>query len=148
MRIVRYDTDTFLEVSERLLEEGYRVRFRAGGGSMRPAINDGDSVTVAPVDPVVVRPSNILMYRRNRRGIAHRVVHVLRAGEGVVAFLLRGDATATFDAAVAPGEILGRVVTVERGGGRAPGRWWARVPRFVRSVVSRITGRCSAALRN
>jgi hypothetical protein len=38
----------FVDVSCDLLGGGYAVRFRASGGSMRPAICDGDVVTVAP----------------------------------------------------------------------------------------------------
>ena len=37
-----------MDVSCDLLAGGYAVRFRASGGSMRPAICDGDVVTVAP----------------------------------------------------------------------------------------------------
>lgn len=136
---VKRDEELFLDVSERLLEEGYRVRFRAGGTSMQPAISDGDALTVEPVDPVAVRPGDILLYRKHRRGIAHRVVHVRHAGQAVVAFVLRGDAKTACDALVEPVDLLGKVVMVERQGGRlVTDGWTARILRFVRAVASRL----------
>ena len=38
-----------LDVATELLGRGRRVRFRAPGSSMRPAIGDGDAITVEPV---------------------------------------------------------------------------------------------------
>jgi hypothetical protein len=129
MTIIKRDAKLFLDVSERLLDEGYRVRFRAAGTSMQPAIGDGDALILAPIDPVAVRPGDILLYRKHRRGIAHRVVHVQHALPAVGAFLLRGDASTACDAPVGPDEVLGKVVSVERQGGRfVPHRWRARFP--------------------
>jgi hypothetical protein len=148
MRVVKRDAALFLEVSERLLEQGYRVRFRAGGASMQPAIGDGDAVILAPVNPVAAQPGDILLYRKNRRGIAHRVVHVQHADEAVVAFLLRGDAEPACDAPVTPDEVLGKVVAVERRDDRlAPNGWRVRLPHFVRRAASRLAPRKCAALR-
>lgn len=123
------NAELFLHVSERLLEEGYRVRFRAGGTSMQPAINDGDALTVEPVEPLAVRPGDILLYRTHRRGIAHRVVNIRQAGSAVVAFLLRGDAKAACDRPVEPGEVVGKVIAIER----RPG-WRARLARAVARI--------------
>ena len=129
MTIIKRDAKLFLDVSERLLDEGYRVRFRAAGTSMQPAIGDGDALILAPVDLLAVRPGDILLYRKQHRGIAHRVVYVQHALPAIGAFLLRGDATRTCDAPVEPDEVLGRVVSVEPQGGRlAPHRWRARFP--------------------
>ncbi len=97
----------------RLLGDGYSVRFRAGGGSMRPAIRDGARLTVAPVVPDAVRRGDVLLYRAHERGIAHRVLQVRRAGSRAVAFLIGGDAEPDGDVVIQPDAILGRVVAVE-----------------------------------
>lgn len=114
MKIVKRDAELFLHLSKRLLEEGYCVRFRAGGTSMEPAINDGDALTVQPVEPVAVRPGDILLYRKYQRDIAHRVVAVRKTGPAVAAFLLRGDAKEACDVQVEPNEVVGKVIAIEK----------------------------------
>lgn len=115
---LKKDTKAFLDVSERLLSAGYGVRFRAHGGSMRPAIRDGETVTVEVVEPAAVKPGDVLLYRHKHRPVAHRVVQIHQDGDAVVAFVLRGDAKAACDAPVKPEQILGRVLLPERDIGR------------------------------
>ncbi len=131
MRIVKRDAELFLQLSKRLLEEGYCVRFRAGGTSMEPAINDGDALTVEPVEPVAVRPGDILLYRKYQRGIAHRVVDVRKAGPAVVAFLLRGDAKEACAVQVEPNEVVGKVIAIEK-----QPVWRAVLAQLMRVVLS------------
>lgn len=123
-RSVRRDAATFLGLSEALLDEGYGVRFRAGGTSMQPAIEDGDAITVTPVALTDVRRGDVLLYRHNRRIIAHRVVDIRTTGTEIAAFVLRGDAKTACDRPVAPDQILGRVVAIERGGRCSAVRTW------------------------
>lgn len=103
----------FVEVSSTLLASGYRVRFRASGGSMRPAICDGDFITVAPVDSGRVAPGTVLVYQRLGRLFAHRLVGVATGG-GEAAFICRGDAVRDCDVPVGADQILGEVTRIER----------------------------------
>jgi signal peptidase I len=114
----------FLDLSEDLLDEGYGVRFRADGTSMQPTIEDGDAITVASVALTDIKRGDILVYRCGRRIIAHRVVHIRTTGNEIAAFVLQGDAKTACDAPVAPNQILGRVVAIERRGGCAVARTW------------------------
>jgi hypothetical protein len=106
----------FLEVSTDLLSQGYGVRFRPGGHSMRPTIRDGEAVTVEPVEPGAVERGDIVLYRTARGLIAHRVVLIERREDSTLVFHLRGDASASCDAPVQAEQILGTVVSVERDG--------------------------------
>jgi hypothetical protein len=108
------DQSLFLDVTVGLLEGGLSVRFCARGCSMRPAIKDGDLITVAPLGEGAIRPGEVILYRRDRRPIAHRVQRVIVDAEGGVAVVARGDAKAADDAPVALEQVLGRVVAVER----------------------------------
>jgi hypothetical protein len=132
MRIVRRDARLFLGVSAQLLADGFGVRFRAGGASMQPAIHDGDALIVAPVSTREVRPGDVLLYRRDRRGIAHRVVRVRTTGGAVMDVLLRGDAEPACDAPVAAHDVLGRLVAVDR---TARQRWPSRLSAVVRRTA-------------
>ena len=102
------------------LKGGRTVRFRAAGTSMQPAICDGESIAVAPVDAATVRPGAVLLCRHEgRRLLAHRVVAVTRRDAGRY-FELRGDAKGASDAPIAADAIVGRVVGVWRNGRLAP----------------------------
>jgi signal peptidase len=104
----------FLDVSADLLSQGYGVRFRPGGHSMRPTIRDGEAVTVEPVEPGKVKKGDIILCRTTRGLIAHRVVRIERREDEARVFHLRGDASNSCDAPVSAEQILGRVVSVER----------------------------------
>ena len=132
----------FLDVSTELLQCGHSVRFQAPGRSMHPAIKEGETITVEPVEPPAVRTGDIILYRTEAGVIAHRVVGIeqrnpcseapLRAEEQISKprhspsqstelsphqlFILRGDASANCDRPIEGGQILGKVVSVERDG--------------------------------
>lgn len=126
------DGAVFLTLSEDLLDQGYAVRFRAAGTSMQPAIEDGDTITVARVDLGGVKRGDILLYRSQRRTIAHRVVDIRTTGNKIAAVILRGDAKAACDAPVAPDRILGKVVAIEPCRRRAANTWRSRLARWWR----------------
>lgn len=108
---LRTDTPAFLDVSRHLLDNGFCVRFRAHGDSMAPAIHDGDVLVVEPIGPGGVKRGDVVLYQRNNRPFAHRVVAIERSASGHVAGLvLRGDAKRGCDAPVKPEQVLGRVV--------------------------------------
>ena len=106
----------FIEVVTDLLRRGHSVRFRAKGSSMHPTIREGEAITVAPARPAAIRRGDVILYRSARGVIAHRVAGVERGPDGALVFIPRGDASQSRDDPVEEGAILGRVVTVERGG--------------------------------
>ncbi len=108
----------FTEMTAELLRRGQSVRFSASGRSMCPTIREGEVITVSPVAPSEVGLADIILYRSGARVIAHRVVARQRGVEGMTAFLVRGDASENCDDPVAPTQILGKVVLVERAGRR------------------------------
>jgi len=95
-----------------LLQEGTPVSLRVGGSSMAPFVRSGDLVRLAParsagLGDVVARLSGA------ERLLIHRVVGGRRSQP-----VTRGDAAREPDPAIRPGELLGRVESVERGGRR------------------------------
>ena len=105
------DTLRFIHVIEELLGGGHPVRFRAPGGSMHPTIRDGEIITVGPLGQSPVQVGDVVLYRRGRAAIAHRVIGLQSGG-----FVLRGDAAHSCDRPIERAQVLGRVVGIERDG--------------------------------
>lgn len=103
------------ELSGELLSLGFGVRFRAPGTSMHPTIRNGDVITVEPVAPGKLVRGDIILYRFRGGFIAHRLVNIEQRNGSGLSFILRGDASSTCDQPVKPGQILGKVVWLERG---------------------------------
>jgi signal peptidase len=109
---------------------------------MHPTIRDGEAVTVEPVNALHVRRGDVLLYETTRGVIAHRAVHIRVGKNAARAFVVRGDAADSSDERVEDSQILGRVISVERGertialAGRA-----ARLRHKARLCASRFKGR-------
>jgi signal peptidase I len=106
----------FTDVSTELLRSGQSIRFRAPGRSMYPTIKEDETITVQPVAPSDIKMGDIILYRLEAVVIAHRVVRIERGEDGGSRFILRGDASGALDEPVEPAQVLGKVVSVERGG--------------------------------
>jgi signal peptidase I len=87
------------------------VRIRVLGASMRPAVRSGDALLVRRTTLEGLRRGDVAVFLREGRMFAHRVVRRDRR-RGVVT---KGDVLPAADAPLAPGELLGRAVTVTRG---------------------------------
>jgi hypothetical protein len=117
----------FLALTTELLRDGYGVRFRPKGQSMYPTIRDGETLTIEPVDALAVKRGDILLYETARGLIAHRVVRIGEGKNAARVFVVRGDAADSSAELVEGGQILGRVISLEREGrtialfGRAKG---------------------------
>jgi len=132
------------ELISQLLQEGHQVRFRAPGKSMQPAVLDGDVLIVEPIEPAAIKTGDIILYQIEECMIAHRVVSVekvqyrenratshscgpssahsspapdgtaTRLPENLYAFILRGDASYSYDEPVYADQVLGKAITIER----------------------------------
>jgi Peptidase S24-like len=107
---------SFADAAADLLASGCRLRFRATGRSMHPAIAEGEMITVERISVDDVRSGDIVLYRTQKCVIAHRVERIGRDSDRVTFLLLRGDASEHCDDPVLPAQVLGRVVSVDREG--------------------------------
>jgi hypothetical protein len=97
---------------------------------MHPAIKEGETITVVPISSFDIKRGDILLYIVGKKVIAHRVVRIKREKSdstfhssthskelrSQLIFILRGDASAICDDPVEAQQVLGKVVSVERGG--------------------------------
>jgi signal peptidase len=133
---------SFVKLTADLLRLGHGVRFRATGESMHPTIREGETITVTPVAPSAVRIADIILYQTEKSIIAHRVVGTPERNGAMRAFRVRGDASNDRDEPVAEDQVLGKVVSVERGGRRIDlGRGTIRVFHLARLFAYRLKRR-------
>ncbi len=89
------------------------VRLPAVGTSMVPAIQPGDVLTIQSVEPQKVSPGDIVVYKRERMLVVHRIVRTcVSLSEQYL--VTRGDRMLRNDAPVLADELLGRVACIER----------------------------------
>ncbi len=135
------ESNLFFNVTVDLLKSGQSVRFQAPGRSMTPTIREDETITINPVSASTVRKGDIILYSNKTGVIAHRVVRIQKKDASLQphSFILRGDASITDDKPVAPGQVLGKVVSVERGGRSvALCGMKAKAKRKVRLLASRL----------
>lgn len=117
-REVNLERPDFLERARHLLSRSLPVELRMSGSSMRPAIEDGDIITVEPITEDPVRQGDIVLYHsRFDTAVIHRVVRIERSSSER-AIVTRGDAASHNDGPVPIHRVLGRVKLVERAGER------------------------------
>lgn len=98
-----------------VLQSSGTLHIRAMGTSMLPTLWPGDLVTIQSQDFEQVEPGEIVLFLREGRFFLHRAVK--KSGVGKAVFLLtRGDSMPQNDPPVQPGELLGRVTGIRRGG--------------------------------
>ena len=98
---------------ETVQDHGADFRFTARGGSMRPTIRDGDTVTVSPLAGIPPMVGEVAAFKHPHSGrlFVHRVIE--RTEDGVET---RGDNLNIPDPPVPSRSVLGVVSGVERNG--------------------------------
>ena len=130
---MRSDSGPFAELASQLLRKGAPLRIKARGGSMIPFILDGDVVLVAPGGNSEIVVGDVICYEISPgRLFLHRVIK--RDGER---FVIKGDAL-TFTDLISPGQVLGKVVAIERRGRMRrldTARWRNRATAFLSPLL-------------
>lgn len=125
------------ETVVQVLRVGYSARLIVTGRSMHPTIRDGEAVLVVPVDAHALRSGDIVLYVRDHRLWAHRVIRRRGFAEAMI-LITQGDSACRPDPPIAASQVIGRVIAVERFG-----RWyrldarWHRYGRLIRQWVRR-----------
>ena len=102
------------ELAAEVLRSSGRLRLRATGASMLPAVWPGDILFVRSHDAVEALPGDIVLFGREGRLVAHRVVERSLCQDRIQ-WVTRGDSVEGNDAPVSSHDLLGRVTAIERG---------------------------------
>jgi signal peptidase I len=110
------ESPEFLERSRQTLSKSLTVEICMSGSSMRPAIEDGDLVTIEPISDGKINQGDIILYQsRFDTAVIHRVIRIERSSSERLV-ITRGDAASQNDLAIPLTKILGRVKNIERAG--------------------------------
>ena len=102
------------ELAAESLRSSGTLRLQVTGWSMLPSVWPGDTLMVERVTSSAVAEGDIVLFGRDRRLVAHRVVAKDSVpGDGI---LTRGDAMPAPDSPVSDRELLGRVSHIVRNG--------------------------------
>jgi len=135
------------ELASEVLRSSGSLRLRVTGWSMLPAVWPGDTLLIERVSSAAVFAGDIVLFGRDRRLFAHRVVtrSVVTKGQPQDAEILtRGDAMPALDPPVSESELLGRVSFILRNGKCIEP---ARRPRFYERVLAVVLRRSTFAAR-
>ena len=103
------------ELASEVLRSSGSLRLRVTGWSMLPSVWPGDTLVIEKTDSDTVSEGDIVLFGRDRRLFAHRVVTKRRSlGDSQV--VTRGDAMPVTDAPVSQDELLGKVTFILRNG--------------------------------
>jgi len=102
------------ELAAEVIRSSGILRLRAAGASMLPAVWPGDVLLVSGRNATDARPGEIVLFKRARRLVAHRVVKNIESTTGRQ-WVTRGDSVEGNDAPVTRNELLGRITLIERG---------------------------------
>jgi signal peptidase I len=122
-----------VELFAQVLRSGGMISLRVFGGSMWPWLRSGDVIEVRRDAPARIHPGDIVLFVREKRLFAHRVIRKSTQHSRAV-LVTKGDALPRADAPLADDELLGRVFSVRRGPRKIP----------LDSPSSRVLGRAAA----
>ncbi len=125
------------ELAADVLRSGETLRVRVTGWSMLPSVLPGDTLVVARATSDAVRNGDIVLYGREQRLFAHRVVSQPKSFEDR-RILTRGDSMPQADPPIGEEELLGKVSYIVRNGKCiAPDRSMRISERAVAALVRR-----------
>jgi len=103
------------ELAAEVLRSSGMLRLRATGRSMLPAIWPGDTLAIERASGDDVSEGDIVLFQRNGRFVAHRVVSKSNEPEGST-IQTRGDAVSRLDVPLSGYDLLGKVSFILRDG--------------------------------
>jgi SOS-response transcriptional repressor LexA len=100
-----------------LLREGYDLRLRVTGNSMKPFLKTGSYVTLSRIPADKLRPGDIIFFRSADQTFKlHRLIEI-----GKKYLIAKGDALNLPDPEIDRNHYLGKVIRIENSGNKGAG---------------------------
>lgn len=98
------------------LAKGEHIKVKIVDKGMMPTINMGDIVEVVPVHTSNLKAGALVFFRQNEVFMVRRIIETVYSGRGE--FKVKGDNQTDPEPMVPAGNVLGKVITIERDGQR------------------------------
>ena len=116
--VVGLESPELLEFIRHELSRRKHVVMRMSGSSMRPTIDDGDLLTLAPVSPQSLRPRDVVLFStESGTALVHRLVRLSRR-DGCAIAIARGDNSQSLDPVVPLTRLIARVIAIQKRGSK------------------------------
>jgi signal peptidase I len=103
------------ELASEVLRSSGRLRLRVTGWSMLPTVWPGDILMIDQTSAPEISAGDIVLFARDRRLCAHRVVHKTQSPAGLQ-IVTQGDSMPLPDPFFTESELLGKVSLISRAG--------------------------------
>lgn len=113
--MIKKNPKLFFEIAKEMLLSGNEFRFKATGKSMRPFIEDGDTIKITPIGNKKLKKGQVAFYSNDYHLLAHRV-HTIKSSNDNTIYIIRGDSLFLDIEYINHGTILGIAVEAERNG--------------------------------
>jgi hypothetical protein len=103
------------DLAVEVLRTSGRLRIAARGYSMLPSLWPGDVLTIQAATIDRLAPHDVVLFCREGKFFIHRLLQRAQI-DGQTSAIMRGDSMPHADHPVTSGEVLGKVVAIERNG--------------------------------
>ncbi|MEW5804176.1 MAG: signal peptidase I [bacterium] len=110
-------TEKVIQIMEAGLLSAKKVCLSISGYSMYPLLQPGSKIMISTnlyPDRILIGDIVIITSRNYTGIVAHRVICIRRRKGKPVLFITKGDANRSFDRAIGPDQILGKIVTISK----------------------------------
>lgn len=125
-------TERLQVLTSDILDGGYYAALPSVGSSMFPVLRSGDRVYIESLNGNRPEIGDIILFKSGDNMICHRLVRIFE-NDVVTHYRTRGDAFLHKDESLTYGQIIGRVIRIERN--------YISCPRRILLLLSPITGR-------
>jgi len=129
------------ELAGEVLRSSGKLRLQVTGWSMLPSVWPGDMLMIERTETAAVSAGDIVLFRRDRRLFAHRVIKDSDGTQGKI--VTKGDGMLQSDSPVAKDELLGKICGIVRNGRHLE----PRTLNFSERAVAALVQRSSSAAR-
>lgn len=103
-----------IKASQVLISKKHSFWVRIVSWSMVPLVKKGDRLLIKKVTPSILRPGDIICFKRGSFLVTHRIYSISEKPNGKQVFVTKPDSKDKLDLPISSKDILGKVVVLQR----------------------------------
>ncbi|MDA3798282.1 MAG: hypothetical protein PF692_04280 [Kiritimatiellae bacterium] len=114
--MIKKNPQLFFEIAKEILSSGNEFRFKATGKSMRPFIEDGDTIKIKPIGNKKLKKGQVAFYSNEANHLLAHRIHAIKNVDDITIYTIRGDGLVYDIEYINHDSILGIAVEADRNG--------------------------------